>query len=290
MDMKVLLGLNMSETFKHPKPHTPSIQHGQLNKVAKPTSLTLTTHRLQNKTSPSPSLISHPSRPHRPPERPLPVDLRPPPPLYNRPALPLPSLLTTEPPAITTTLSFRILCLRVRGTQSARPLPETQLRPAAWFHSKNQQGRRGGGGRDDSDCNGGAGDGRGRRGLAVVASGGGGRGRVAGAARGGARGGRAVVAAPSPGGALRGAGRARAAVPVPAGVREGDGGAHGGGLVQAHVAANLPQRAAPRARLLPLLAEDLRCVASLPPSRLPHLSLSPMCCVAEHVSPPARSV
>jgi hypothetical protein len=116
-----------------------------------------------------------------------------------------------------------------------------------------------GAGNKDSGCNGG-GHGRGRRGLAVVASGGGRRSRLAGAARGGARGGRAVVAAPAPGGALRGAGRARAAVPVPAGVREGDGGAHGGGLVQAHVAANLPQRAAPRARLLPLLAEDLRCV------------------------------
>jgi len=98
--MKVLLGLNMSETFKHPKPHTPSIQHGQLNKVAKPTSLTLTTHRLQNKTSPSPSLISHPSRPHRPPERPLPVDLRPPPPLYNRPALPCLPFSPQNPPPL----------------------------------------------------------------------------------------------------------------------------------------------------------------------------------------------
>lgn len=102
--------------------------------------------------------------------------------------------------------------------------------------------------------------------LGVVARGGRAAVGVAGAARGGAGGGRAVVAAAAAGGALRGAGRARAAVPVPAGLGEGDGGAHGGGLLQAHVAAHLPQRAPPRPRLLPLLAEDLRCV---PPRRRP---------------------
>uniref|UniRef100_A0A453SA72 Cytochrome P450 734A1 n=1 Tax=Aegilops tauschii subsp. strangulata TaxID=200361 RepID=A0A453SA72_AEGTS len=77
-------------------------------------------------------------------------------------------------------------------------------------------------------------------------------------ARGGAGDGRAVVAAAAAGGALRAAGRARPAVPLPRRLRPGDGGTHGGGHRQAHVAGHLPQRAAPGARLLPLLEEDLR--------------------------------
>uniref|UniRef100_A0A804P3A0 Uncharacterized protein n=1 Tax=Zea mays TaxID=4577 RepID=A0A804P3A0_MAIZE len=176
------------------------------------------------------------------------------PPLYNRPTLPslaFPShhrTLQPLPPPFLSKSSVSACVAHKRTAITREPAPPCLV--------PFQEAIKGAGNKD-SGCNGG-GHGRGRRGLAVVASGGGRRSRLAGAARGGARGGRAVVAAPAPGGALRGAGRARAAVPVPAGVREGDGGAHGGGLVQAHVAANLPQRAAPRARLLPLLAEDLR--------------------------------